>query len=658
MLQILHLEDNPLDAELIAANLLDGELEFDIRRVETRDGFVRAVQEKCFDLILADYSLPAFDGLSALDIARENCPDVPFIFISGALGEELAIETLKRGATDYVLKHRLERLVSAVTRALREADERLRARRAELALRESEERYRLIVEGVRDYAIFSLDTDGRITSWNPGAERLLGFAENEIIGEKSAIIFTPEDRASRAPEQELNGARENGRAQDRRWHQRKSGARFWADGIVEALYDEHGDGKTVTGFVKIMRDNTALHLAEEERRQLLTSEQTARRKAEEASRLKDEFLATVSHELRTPLNAIYGWSKILRSGRLDQSASENAVEIIERNARAQIQLIEDLLDVSRMITGKLRLEVVPVDAAAIIRDAIDAVRPAADAKAIRIETDFEPISGVVHADPNRLQQIVWNLLSNAVKFTASGGLVKIELRAVNSEIEICVRDTGAGISPEFLPFIFDRFRQAEEVTTRLHGGLGLGLAIVKSLIEMHGGRIWAESAGENQGSVFTVRMPQSAIAAAREELEIQSYNQSNQTIAATDGIAGLRILAVDDDEDSRELLKILLEQYSARVTTAASAREALARLESGEFDVLMSDVGMPGEDGYELIRKVRDLPAPAARTRAIALTGFARREDEQRALDAGFDAHVTKPIEPENLIQKIKSVLN
>lgn len=657
MLQILHLEDNPLDAELIHANLLDGELRFEIERVETRESFARATNNKCYDLILADYSLPAFDGLSALEIARATCPDVPFIFVSGALGEELAIETLKRGATDYILKHRLDRLVSAVTRALRESEERARARRAELALRESEERYRLIVEGVRDYAIISLDADGSVTSWNQGGERLLGYREEEIVGKPVDIIFTPEDRASNQPQIELEKARASGRAEDRRWHLRKGGARFWADGMTEALLG--GDGKTLTGFVKIMRDSTALYLAEEERRQLLASEQAARRKAEEASRLKDEFLATVSHELRTPLNAIYGWSKILRSGKLDLNASANAVEIIERNARAQIQLIEDLLDVSRMITGKLRLEIAPVDAAAIIRDQIDAVRPAAEAKSIEIQIEFEPISSVVQADPNRLQQIVWNLLSNAVKFTPAGGRVKVELRAVDGEIEICVRDSGAGISPEFLPFIFDRFRQAEEVTTRLHGGLGLGLAIVKSLVEMHGGRIWAESAGAGRGAIFTVRIPQAGVTSAPAKTEVENCGESQFVAPSPDSIAGLRVLAVDDDEDSRELLKILLEQHNARVTTAGSAREALAQIESAAFDVLMSDVGMPGEDGYELIRKVRALPSlAAARVPAIALTGFARREDQQRALDAGFNAHVTKPIEPENLIQKIKSVLN
>lgn len=657
MLQILHLEDNDLDAELIAADLLDGEIEFEIRRVETRQDFVRAVTESCFDLILADYSLPSFDGASALEIARENCPEVPFIFISGALGETVAIESLKRGATDYILKHRLERLVPAVTRALRESMERERGRRAESALRESEERYRLIIEGVRDYAIFLVDLSGLVTSWNPGAERLLGYRENEIIGKPAEIIFTADDRALGAPEAEMRGARENGRAQDRRRHQRQDGTKFWADGLMEALYTD--DNKTLTGYVKIMRDNTALYLAEEERKQLLLSEQAARHKAEEASRLKDEFLATVSHELRTPLNAIYGWAKILRSGRLDSDAAGNAVEIIERNARAQIQLIEDLLDVSRMITGKLRLEVQPVEPQAIILNQIDAVRPAADAKSIELKTDFNSSISVIYADPNRLQQIIWNLLSNAVKFTANGGLVKIELRAVDSEIEICVKDSGEGIAAKFLPFIFDRFRQAEEVTTRLHGGLGLGLAIVKNLIEMHGGRIWAESPGIGRGSTFTVRLPQIAAVANGDSFDSEPLVIEPPTENKSAQLAGLRILAVDDDEDSRDLLKILLEQFDTQVTTAGSAREALETLIANRFDVIISDVGMPGEDGYELIKKIRGLPQPdCARVPAIALTGFARLQDEQRALAAGFDGHVTKPIEPSNLIEKIKNVIN
>ncbi len=257
-----------------------------------------------------------------------------------------------------------------------------------------------------------------------------------------------------------------------------------------------------------------------------------------------------------------------------------------------------------------------------------------------------------------MQQIIWNLLSNAVKFTPSGGLVKIELRAANGEVEICVRDSGAGIAPEFLPFIFDRFRQAEEVTTRLHGGLGLGLAIVKNLIEMHGGRIWAESAGIGHGSVFTVRLPQIARVAGDDSFISEPLMIEPSVENKPAQLAGLRILAVDDDEDSRDLLKILLEQFDTEVTTAGSAREALETLIANRFDVIISDVGMPGEDGYELIKKIRGLPQPEnARVPAIALTGFARRQDEQRALAAGFDGHVTKPIEPDNLIEKIKGVI-
>lgn len=659
MLQILHLEDNPLDHELIVANLLDGELQFEIMRVDCREQFLEAVTRQRFDLILADYSLPSFDGLSALKIARENCPNVPFILVSGAIGEELAVESLRSGATDYILKHRLERLMPSVERALRESSERDKARRAEAALRLSEDRYRLIVEGVRDYAIFMTDTDGRITSWNPGAARLLGYQENEIIGQFTDVIFTPEDRQNKAPQTEMNAAREFSRAGDLRWHVRKNGERFWADGLMTALYD--GDGKTVIGFVKIMRDNTAVHLAEEERRKLLEQEKAARQAAEDANRLKDEFLATVSHELRTPLNAIYGWAKILRSGSLDAIAAANAVEIIERNARAQIQLIEDLLDVSRMITGKLRLEIQPINPALVIRDAIDAVKPAADAKQIRIETDLHPAAAMMFADPNRLQQIVWNLLSNAVKFTPTNGSVGIGLRLDDSSVEIRVSDTGIGISPEFLPFIFDRFRQAEHVTTRVHGGLGLGLAIAKSLIEMHGGKISAESRGLGQGTTFTVVLPQNAAA----------YSNGNAVAHAAEPVAAppvaarqnlqlneLRILTVDDDADSRELLKILLEQNGARVSIADSAVVALEKLQSAKFDVLISDVGMPGTDGYELLEKVRALPADRnGAIAAIALTGFARREDEQRALAAGFNQHVTKPIEPSNLIDKVKSVI-
>jgi signal transduction histidine kinase len=532
-LKILHLEDSELDAELVQAYLTEGGFDAEIVRVDTRDDFTAEVERGAIDLILADYNLPSFDGLTALEIARAKYSDIPFIIISGALGEETAIETLKSGATDYILKHRLERLVPAARRALREAE-----------------------------------------------------------------------------------------------------------------------------------DRQAIKRAERERQDLLEREQEARRKAEEANRLKDEFLATVSHELRTPLNAILGWATMLRGGQLDSEHSKQAVEIIERNARAQVQLVEDLLDVSRIITGKLRLEIELIDFAQIVENAIEAVRPATDAKLIKIESDFDSDNNKIFGDASRLQQVVWNLLTNAVKFTPASGSIKISLRNENGCLEFRVSDTGAGISPEFLPFVFDRFRQADGATTRIHNGLGLGLSIVKHLIEMHGGEVSAKSMGIGQGSTFSFCLPQQRVSFnehlngdnGKTKLPPESNDQPN---LVANKLAGLSVLAVDDDADSREMLQLILEQHGASVVTAGSAAEALEKLGQTRADVLVSDVGMPIEDGYSLVKRVRKLPAEnGGAIPAVALTGFAREEDNRRALSAGFNKHVAKPIDPENLVREIAELMS
>jgi signal transduction histidine kinase len=523
-LKILHLEDNILDAELVEANLLMGDFTPEILRVETREEFVAAIENGDFDLIFADYSLPSFDGLGALEIACDVLPDVPFIIISGALGEETAIETLKSGATDYILKHRLERLVPAVKRSLRETLERRRRERAE-----------------------------------------------------------------------------------------------------------------------------------REREEMLEREQEARRKAEEANRLKDEFLATVSHELRTPLNAILGWATMLRRGQLDAENSQQAVEIIERNARAQVQLVEDLLDVSRIITGKLRLDVELVDLLSVLDNAIEAIRPAADAKGIQIEKQFDASADTVCGDANRLQQIIWNLLSNAVKFTPSGGAVRIRLQKLAGSVEIQIQDSGEGISPEFLPFVFDRFRQADGATTRIHSGLGLGLAIVKHLVEMHGGEVRAASDGAGKGATFTVSLPQQTLA-TKNGFDKPETTANGAAASQEKMLEGLHVLAVDDDSDSRDMLQIILEQHGARVTTAASAAEALEKIQNVRADVLVSDVGMPGEDGYSLMTKVRALALDCRAVPSIALTGFAREEDNERAISAGFNKHVAKPVDPGALVREIAAL--
>jgi signal transduction histidine kinase/ActR/RegA family two-component response regulator len=385
----------------------------------------------------------------------------------------------------------------------------------------------------------------------------------------------------------------------------------------------------------------------------------AKEEAETASRMKDQFLATLSHELRTPLNAILGWVQILRSGRMDEAGMRRGLETIERSSRAQAQLIDDLLDVSRIISGKLRLDLRPVDLPEIVDAALATVAPAAEAKGIRIEKSYAPPPGIVSGDPERLQQVVWNLLSNAVKFTPRGGCVEISLQAGqagqagpaedDAHAEIRIADTGQGIRPDFLPFVFDPFRQADSSTTRRQGGLGLGLSIVRQMVEMHGGSVRAESAGEGHGSVFTVALPLAA-GSPRPGPEEPVPVPAKLDAGRPASLRGLRLLVVDDDADTRDLLRHVLTDRGAQVETAASVADALALLESetSRPDLLVSDIGMPGRDGFDLIREVRERWPPAALP-AVALTAFARAEDRHRALAAGYQAHLAKPFDAAEL---------
>lgn len=391
----------------------------------------------------------------------------------------------------------------------------------------------------------------------------------------------------------------------------------------------------------------------------ITEQVEARQQAENANRLKDEFLATLSHELRTPLNAILGWSQMLQNRNLNTAEAKKALSTIERNARSQNQLIDDILDVSRIITGKLRLNVQAVNLSNVITAAVDAARPAAEAKNIRLQILLDPQAGPISGDPDRLQQVVWNLLSNAVKFTPKDGRIQVRLERINSHVEIIVSDTGRGIEAEFLPHVFDRFRQSDGSMTRRHGGLGLGLAIVRQIVELHGGTVSAISEGENQGATFTVHLPFLPI--RREPTsEVPRVHPKTETGAPSDcppELDDLRILLVDDEADSRELLNILLKSCGATVITASSAAEALKIVESERFDVVVSDIGMPNEDGFSLIKKIRQMPDEfGGSVPAIALTAYARAEDRVKALRSGFQMHIAKPVEPDELVIAIANL--
>jgi PAS domain S-box-containing protein len=518
---------------------------------------------------------------------------------------------------------------------------------------ESEGRYRLLFDLSPD-AKFVI-ADGKIAFVNKAAVKMFGAGGVEdMLGRSPVDFIAPRSRTG--AQARMNRLLEEG-------------------GSVAAVYEDWlgMDGSIIPveslagaaswhggrGVQIILRDISERKRAEDEKSRLLASERAARSAAEHANRMKDEFLATLSHELRTPLNAIVGWSQLLKAG-YDEKDLEQGLATIERNARLQTRLIEDLLDMSRIISGKLRLDIQRVMPSKIIEAATESIRPAAQAKGINLEQILDPNAGPVAADPGRLQQIVWNLLSNAIKFTPKGGRIQVQLARVNSHVELSVADNGQGIAPQFMPYLFDRFRQADPSTTRRHGGLGIGLAITKQLVDLQGGEISAHSDGEGHGASFRVALP---LYVLRGDLD-KGDGEFTRTAAAMDALKvsrmtlqGLKILVVDDEQDARDLIKRMLEGCNASVITAGSAAEAMPILQSQKPDVLVSDIGMPEIDGYEFIKQVRSmLPEEGSKTPAVALTAFARSEDRTRALMAGYQVHVSKPVEASELLATVASV--
>jgi PAS domain S-box-containing protein len=510
--------------------------------------------------------------------------------------------------------------------------------------------FRRIVESETDHAVIGIDLEGRILSWNAGAEKIFGHTKEGVVGKPFSILFPPEDRQSGAPERELETARTRGSAGDFRWQMKKDGSLFWASGFVNPLSDEAGN---LIGYVKVMHDATEKKLAEERLKESLAREQEARGEAECANRSKDEFVTLISHELRSPLNAILGWTRVLRSGRRDEQILDRGLEVIERSARMQTQLVEDLMDTARAASGKLKLEVRPTDLAEVIEKAEEVVRPTAEAKGISLDIRLDRSVGQITGDPDRLQQVIWNLLSNAIKFTKEGGRVEVSLERVDPYIQITVRDTGQGIRPEFLPYVFVRHRQTDVFGGRRAGGLGLGLTLVRQLVEMHGGSVEAESEGEGKGATFTVRLPVRAVYTAETEGAPSSGLRT---------LSGVWAVVVDDEADARALVTSVLELRGARVTAFRSAREALDLLMNDKGprpDILISDLSMPDEDGISLIRKLREWERRRRHDvlPAIALTAFSRAQDRTNVLEAGFQTHVAKPVELAELVVMVRSLI-
>jgi PAS domain S-box-containing protein len=530
-------------------------------------------------------------------------------------------------------------------------------RRAEEALRQSEQRLRQMADTMA-HMIWVTRPDGYHEWYNRRWYEFTGVPEGSTDGEGWNGMFHPEDQ-SRAWSRWKHSL-DSGEAYEIEYRLRhRTGEYRWVLGRALPIRNDRGE---IERWFGTCTDIHAMRQLVDEREHLLQSEQTARIEAERASRMKDEFLATLSHEIRTPLNAILGWAAVLRSTRIGAAEATEGLEVIERNARVQAQIIDDLLDMSRIVSGKLRLDVQRIDLADVIRAAAETVAPAAGAKDIHVQLVLDPLAGPISGDPHRLQQVFWNLLSNAIKFTARGGRVQVLLERVNSHVEVSVVDSGQGIDPAFLPYVFDRFRQADATTTRRHGGLGLGLAIVKQLVELHGGSIRAKSPGLGKGATFVMALPLLAVHPDVDPSQPRRHPTADTAAAGMDpwvSIAGVRVLVVDDEADARVLLKRLLQECDAIVTTVSSAAEAVAFIQAERPDVLVSDIGMPEEDGYSLIRRVRALPADqGGRIPAIALTAYARAEDRVKAVVSGFQHHLSKPVEPMELIAVVASLVD
>jgi PAS domain S-box-containing protein len=619
---------------------------FEVFEAKNGSEALELVSEVRPHLVLLDVKLPDMNGHEVCRRLKADDATIPILQISASyVSGPDRVRGLENGADAYLVKPVEADELIATIRAL------LRVREAEEARRETEQRYELLFESSSlPTWVCDLETSG-LLAVNQAAVTLYGYSREEFLTMSIRDIQPAEDVPAIEAYTKIPAAFAN--ASEMR-HKKKDGTIIEVEVIWHELLYRGRHAALV-----MANDITDRKRAEEEREELLIKEQKAREGAEAANRTKDEFLATVSHELRAPLNAMLGWAQILRTTRVDDATLAHAIEIIERSARTQSRLIEDLLDTARIVSGKLRLDIQPVDLTSLIENAVEVLQPAAVAKRIEIQLMLNVGREVITGDPDRLQQIVWNLLSNAIKFTPHGGRVEVHLERADPHVRITVSDTGKGISPEYLPFIFDRFRQADGSSTHRHTGLGLGLSLVRHLVELHGGTVYAKSSGEGQGASFIIDLPLRAVLPQTTEGDLPVFG--GMGALGSPSLNGVWALVIDDEADARELVATLLQQCGAKVTSVGSAQEALAVLEAGEHgrrpDVVVSDVSMPDVDGYELMRQVRELaPEMGGRIPAVALTAYGRSIDRIRALSAGFQMHMPKPVEPAELATVVASL--
>lgn len=634
LLRALLVEDSRLDAELLRVHLERIYPNVRLEVVREEADFVAALQGGGWDVVLSDFELAGFTGAELLEHRNRIAPDTPFVFVSGVIGEDNAVELMKRGATDYVSKLRLARLRPVLQRALREVDNRSARDLAERQLRHADMTFARVMDGLRDYAVILLDDAGRIQFWNRAAGAIFGYAADEVLGRPAALLFPPDQAPEQALREEMRQAREHGKASDNRWLVARDGRRLWAEGVLTLL---EADAGGAGGYCKLVHDATEGYLAAEALR-------IAKDEADRANRAKDRFLAVLSHELRTPLAPITTAVHVLEKAARIDDRHRDLLPMIRRNVALEARLIDDLLDLTAISSGKVSLQCERVDMHQLARAVLAMVAEQVQDKQIRLELALDATHAHVHADQARMQQVLWNIIRNAIKFTPHGGRLAIRTASGDGQFVLDCTDSGIGIARDALPRIFKPFEQADAEVSRSYGGLGLGLAIAHGLMTQHGGRIEANSAGRGCGATFTVSLPCAAAAT------------TPATAAATREVPGAsdrkRVLLVEDNEDAAQALALCLEEYGYVVEHAATCAGALQAARAGRFDAVVTDLGLPDGSGIEIGRALSpQLPV-------LALSGYGREQDLRRSAEAGFAAHLVKPADPAELHAKLSEVLS
>jgi len=638
-LRILMLEDSAFDAELIQAALLQAypltqaREQVQVRWVGDERSFAQALASGAFDIVLSDVELPGYGGAQALDHCKAVAPELPFIFVSGVIGEENAVDLLKRGATDYVSKDRLGRLPLVIERALRERAERTARMRAERQLREADSIYARVVDGLSGYGVILLDTDGTIRDWNQAASLIFGYVRAEMIGRPISEIYAPAERAAEVVRADFLAASAHGSVVMARWLVRADGTRLRAEGALTVLRDEDGE---VSGFCQLLRDVTTTFEAGAALLQ-------AKEEAERANRAKDRFLAVLSHELRTPLLPIAAAAQTLQKNVFVPPELAELLPMIRRNVLLEARLIEDLLDLTAISAGKLSLRRAPVDMRKIIDVVVEMVQETVDEKQIDLAVHWRAGRATVDGDAARLQQVLWNLVRNAVKFSPAGGHIRIEVDDEDARLRLRCIDDGIGIEESALGTIFSAFEQANDDIARRFGGLGLGLAIAQGLVTEHGGELSVASDGLGRGATFTLQLD---TIAAPDVVAAQPAAPTPKPVSRP-----VRMLLVEDNEDAACAMTMSLEFMGYEVTHAPNLRSAMAAGARDDFDVIVTDLGLPDGSGLDLG------PALSARAPLIALSGFGSAEDVARSMAAGFAAHLVKPTDPDDVHATVGKIL-